>query len=502
MSFISKKFSKIATTLVLTLIFIVIFWSTVTILSSRQGISNLPSLGSSADKLAQPQQTYKVKEKKLEINNLKISKYHHQISPKACAQAFKAREKIRELPVFLSSYKNDIKQRQRGKDLCQNKSLLNWSSNHAHLNKGQSQEKVFFGLLHSHTNHSDGVLSPEENVMINRILGKLDFMALTDHANFWLNDQMAVWKHQEHISEFLSDSSFVFLRGFEYSHVVNGHYIVLNTTNFRSSSKDLTLSQFYQWLSSEPQSTDSIVFFAHPGFHRYRSVTEFEHFRLDSRIKKNIVGLEVFHWEENQAIKKGFQSKSTFFDEALLRGWNVGAIASQDNHDPYVISNDSKRIGLILNNLSKADIIDALRKRRFYATYSPSLQLSTTIQDKNNRAHSMGSSLQLRDLPKQVTAEIQAFNEDKLEQISQVELVINGQVRQILKKARVQSQALEGYSVTFPRTIFERQGRNFFYFRIYLGQRETPTAITSPFTIEGKLQSLSVYGAKPPRVTQ
>lgn len=42
-------------------------------------------------------------------------------------------------------------------------------------------EKVYFGILHSHTSYSDGSGTPSDAFNYARNTGKLDFMAITEH---------------------------------------------------------------------------------------------------------------------------------------------------------------------------------------------------------------------------------------------------------------------------------------------------------------------------------
>jgi hypothetical protein len=81
---------------------------------------------------------------------------------------------------------------------------------------------------------------------------------------------------------------------------------------------------------------------------------------------------------------KGFSGTQSYLDEALRQGWKVGPLASQDNHSAFWGIADGNRIALLMENLSRDNIFEALRARRFYSTQSPQLQLGVGVYASDN----------------------------------------------------------------------------------------------------------------------
>ena len=92
------------------------------------------------------------------------------------------------------------------------------------------------------------------------------FFALTEHEYVCL-DYGKYEKLKQRSASFQSDN-FLPIHGFEYSNLIAGHYVVLNTNPFKSSWGDLSPDDLYSWLK-KPEQKDALVIFAHPGFHFY-----------------------------------------------------------------------------------------------------------------------------------------------------------------------------------------------------------------------------------------
>ena len=79
-----------------------------------------------------------------------------------------------------------------------------------------------------------------------------------------MSRQRKIRKLQQISASFQSDN-FLPILGFEYSKLIVGHYVVLNTNTFKSSWGELNSDELYSWLK-KPDQKDAFVIFAHPGF--------------------------------------------------------------------------------------------------------------------------------------------------------------------------------------------------------------------------------------------
>jgi len=248
--------------------------------------------------------------------------------------------------------------------------------------------RVYYGDLHNHTLLSDGTGMPEDAYSYARDMGHMDFFGLSDHE--WVMTDSS-WAYTRRIADaFNENNRFVTFCGFEWSSMRYGHCTVTATDSFCYSTDDTssttTFSGLCTWLSTH----DCIAFFNHPG--RIATADEFNLFA--SEPSDGIVGMEL--WNKTASFfpyyyNDGFylnDHNRSFYDEALLRGWNIGAAGGGDNHWASWGTITDSRIAVLAQALTREDILDAFRARRFYSTLDRNLVMSFTADD-----HEMGSTV-------------------------------------------------------------------------------------------------------------
>ncbi|MEM2899237.1 MAG: CehA/McbA family metallohydrolase [Thermoplasmata archaeon] len=219
--------------------------------------------------------------------------------------------------------------------------------------------RIFFGNLHAHTSISDGEGRPADAFAYARDVAGLDFMAVTDHG-----EQIMPSEWDEIVNsanQFNRDGEFVAIYGFEFADVLQGHVCVWNSS---VNLYNLFLSEFYDWIVLHPE---AVAGFNHPG----EQAGCFNNFAfVNNETDQRIVGIECFN--------KDMDSYQVYFPkyiEALDKGWHIGPTAGQDNHDANWGTKNGLRTAVLANNLTRGEILDALSKRRCYATNDNNLQL-------------------------------------------------------------------------------------------------------------------------------
>jgi hypothetical protein len=238
--------------------------------------------------------------------------------------------------------------------------------------------KFYFGYLHAHSELSDGKGDPEYAYRFAHVSGGLDFFALTDHAEYF-----DIWPWEDRWGELVSAAevvgqqyagTYVTLWGFEWSNPVFGHINVLNTSDYVSAISKFPIEDFYDWLSDRPGGFGR---YNHPGDYDDLD-SEFLHLELYPDVKSQMVGIET--WNGNDSFDKyyyggGWETGFSYWDEGNRQRWYLGALGGQDNHDRnWGIRNEFRTVVLALA-LTREDIIDAYRNRRFYATEDKDLYL-------------------------------------------------------------------------------------------------------------------------------
>ncbi len=238
---------------------------------------------------------------------------------------------------------------------------------------------AYQGDIHNHTGYSDGSLTPYEAFTRAKAAG-LDFLAITDHSYSIDDTEWADTLAQA--NAFTENGQFVGLRGFEYTQGAEGHINVYNTVRHAVRSdvgftyadytpnleKGETVQGFYPWLAiTGTQALDdagTVMQFNHPGW------INFNDWKYHPEVE------DVTQLEE---VGNGWGS-SYFFSwgewiRSLDYGWKVGATNNSDNHTPNWGTITPHRTGVVMPALTKADLLDALRAARTFASEDANFDL-------------------------------------------------------------------------------------------------------------------------------
>ena len=252
------------------------------------------------------------------------------------------------------------------------------------------QYNTYFGFLHAHSNLSDGEGSPQEAYSYARDYGGLDFFSLSDHS-----EQLDLWPWDNSWQELIDAAianyqpgSFVTLWGFEWGSPIFGHVNVINTEDLASIITEITLEDLYEWISNRPECFGQ---FNHPGQNDFLN-QEFLHLEAFPEVIDQMVGIENLNAGsdfDTFYYGGGWSSPDySYWDEGNRKGWYLGSLASQDNHSKNWGTRNQFRTAVLAEELTREAIVDAYRKRRFYATEDKDLYLDFRCQ-----GYPMGSRL-------------------------------------------------------------------------------------------------------------
>jgi hypothetical protein len=269
--------------------------------------------------------------------------------------------------------------------------------------------KVYYGQLHSHTYDSDGHTdpprsgTPAEAYAYARDEAHLDFFSVADHCSYPYdpsdpsgkgNDGLTVeeYKLLKETANQANSQNFVTFWGFEWTSddtswggpatlLGKGHITIINSPDHCEADEPPTndLNGLVEWMSDSTRD-DCIAFFNHPGQYGY----DFDKFLFNYSDK--IVGMELWNRDDDYYDTNYYGNGS--WNDALGKGWYIGAAGSQDNHDADWGTLNEWRMAVLAQEKTRESIYDAMKARRFYSTRDKNLELSFTC----NRAQ-MGSQI-------------------------------------------------------------------------------------------------------------
>ena len=336
---------------------------------------------------------------------------------------------------------------------------------------------VYYGMLHSHTNYSDGSGSPSQAYQYARDTAGLDFFSIADHCcyPYGPDDGLTVAEYQSVQSianGYNQDGVYVTFWGFEWTSddqswggpstlLGKGHITVINSPDHCEADEEATndLNELVDWLSTR----DAVAFFNHPGQYN----TNFDHFNFNYSDK--IVGMELWNRSDD------YYGSGYWYHSALDKGWYIGATGSQDNHNRGWGTTNEWRMAILAPEKTRASLLDAMKARRFYSSRDKNLVLSFTCDGAE-----MGSKIDggLLDVV------IEASDGDG-EIFSKIELLKNGSL--------IETWTPNSTNPYLTKTVSGVEG-DYFYVRVHQSGESGWRAISSPIFIVPEPSSVVLLG--------
>ncbi|WP_167619886.1 CehA/McbA family metallohydrolase [Maribellus sediminis] len=327
---------------------------------------------------------------------------------------------------------------------------------------------VYYGHLHNHSNVSDGAETPDYAYNYAKNTAGLDFFGLSDHASAIGSTEWTTIKNAA--NTYNEDGVFVAFWGFEWSHSTQGHVTIINTDDYCTTNSEPNFSNLLSWVNSR----ECAAFFNHPG---RQNSTDQEFGQFLNTPSEKFVGMEL--WNKTDIFNvyyynDGYYSSDGnlgYFDEALIRDWKIGAGGSEDNHTADWGTRTDNRLAVLANSLTRADIYDAIKNKRFFTTLDRNLKMSFKINGQEMGSTVQGNSGQSL----QITA-----SDDDGEVFTKVQLLLNGTVLSTWSPGTSDVSIIDNISTS--------DGD---YYYIKVTQADGDEAISSPIFIEGGITNVS-----------
>ncbi|MFP6655777.1 MAG: CehA/McbA family metallohydrolase [Myxococcota bacterium] len=342
----------------------------------------------------------------------------------------------------------------------------------------ESERHLIWADLHGHSGLSDGTGTPDDYFRYARDVARLDAIALTDHDHWGLrpldqSEELAD-KILESALRFHERDRFVTIPGYEWTSWLHGHRHVLyfdevapiySSVDFATDRPD----ELWAALRGQP-----VLTFAHHS--AGEPVATNWAFRPDP-ILEPLTEISSIHGmsEADDAPMPVYGAISgNFVRDVLLRGARLGFIGSGDSHDGHPglahlsAAGQSGLAGIFTDTLDRPGLLEAMRKRRTFATNGIRPWLAVHL-DKTF----MGSALPAGD-------------DRKTEHRLQIRYEATAPIERIdlIRSGRIASLPGEGaMSLDFVRQIPRLGLGEFHYVRII--QTDGGVAWSSPIFVDG-----------------
>lgn len=338
--------------------------------------------------------------------------------------------------------------------------------------------QVYWGDPHGQTNVSDGLGYPDQfyNYLIH--ISRMDFGAITDHSEY--PDQLsdADWAYIKQTTRFFHrPGEFVTIHGFEwssnewktdYGHA-NIYYPDDDPPLFRSCDPE---SEHPYGLFAAVKPYGAIVIPHHVAANWGQVGASYDWNYFDKEVQPIVEICSnhgIFEYTGNPRAHR-FESKNNHVQDALARGYQVGFIGGSDSHGMQPGDDGGIAAVLVRGELSRANIFDAWRNRRCYASTAPRMAIDFAVN-----GHIMGETLIAKGKqPIEITGCVKAPGN-----IKHIDLVKNNKDIATFQPRENATQS----ELCFKYTDTEEVGINvYYYLRVTLVDGETTW--TSPIWVE------------------
>ncbi|MEZ5063990.1 MAG: FlgD immunoglobulin-like domain containing protein [bacterium] len=344
-----------------------------------------------------------------------------------------------------------------------------------------AQYTLYWGNFHSHSNLSDDAAGPLSGTpgaafQHARDVADIDVLAVTDHSHYLSASEYSSLQSQA--DNWTTNGTFVALAAQEHgslSSTVSGAFGHLNVWEaagvINQNLYRYNLAGTYAWLAANVDDTAGLPLaasFNHP----YSSAgagadAQFHDLDFDANGYGPMKFIEVLNGKRTAAYEPEYLL-------ALGKGWHVGALGNQDNHDgswgdqPNNVGN-IPLTGIWATSLTKAAILEALNARRTYAVEVQPITDRVSLRFVADGTHWMGSEYSTAADSVQFQVEVSAETD-----IASIQLFRNGTF--------IKSIGVGGTSFTWD--TFDTPGPGNFYYFVRVNQADADRAWSSPIWVE------------------
>ena len=252
----------------------------------------------------------------------------------------------------------------------------------------------FRGNLHAHSSYSDGnqdgaAVTPLQDFQYAAASLHSDFLGISDHNHSQAGMSLPNYARGLTQADQATTASFVALYGMEWGVISGGGHVVVYGVNqllgWEAGNYDVFVARNdYQGLFKEiNRRPGAFATLAHPNRTDYSNLagTAFSP-RADSAIVGTVLRSGPATSTNTSYSNPSRGSYTPYFQTLLTKGYHVGVSLDHDNHNTTFLRTTQARVVVLAPALTKADLLDALRQRHFYASDDWNAEATFTLNSQ------------------------------------------------------------------------------------------------------------------------
>lgn len=283
----------------------------------------------------------------------------------------------------------------------------------------QTNYTTYYGNLHAHSAYSDGNkenpnATPTDNYAFANTALCLDFLGISEHNHFSSTNNpgmllplyaLGIQQAQAYTN---AHPGFVALFGMEWGVISNGGHVVLYGIDSLIGWETLSTGNNYDIFVAKSdyqgpnglfqqivnrKSANAFATLAHPNSSDYGNML---YGTYNAIADSAVVGVAVesgpaFSTDTTYSDAPSAMSFVTYYMQALAKGYHVGPTIDHDNHYMTFGKTNTSRLAILAQQLTKNTLLEAMRKRRFFATQDCDTKLMLSINQQDMGSITNGS---------------------------------------------------------------------------------------------------------------
>jgi len=243
----------------------------------------------------------------------------------------------------------------------------------------------YYGNIHAHSSYSDGnqdslasqMTTPLQDYNYAKQSQHIDFYGISDHNHAQAGMTSPV-KYHRGLSQADSaniDGTFVALYGMEWGVISGGGHVIVygydSLIGWEPNNFDVYVAKndYYSLWKKINAKNNAIAYLAHPNSGDYDNL-------LNTFVSQNadnaIIGLAARSGPANSTnttySNPSTSNNITDYNNALKQGYHLGVGLDHDTHNSVFGRQSSGRLVVLAPSLSRANILDGLKRMRFYSS--------------------------------------------------------------------------------------------------------------------------------------
>lgn len=264
----------------------------------------------------------------------------------------------------------------------------------------------YFGNLHSHSSYSDGnsdntTKTPADDYAFAKNAMCMDFLGISEHNHAGAGMSLSNWAPGITQATAATTSNFVALHGQEWGVIGTqgsagdhaGHVIVYGLDSL--AGWETNNYQIYVPKSTytgtgglfdiiNRHGNNAFASLAHPDNYDYNDILHISYdVNADNAIAASAIETGPAFSTDTTYTNPASIGFYAFYKNMLAKGYHMGPSIDHDNHNMTFGKTAKTRLAIMATSLSEANILDAMRKMRFYATEDCNAKITFNINTSN-----------------------------------------------------------------------------------------------------------------------